>query len=66
MKKKVIPEITPYEINGSECGRDKNGKFVCLCGKCKPLPQISHNGNNRRNQCNRRNHDTPIHIITTL
>ena len=26
-----------YEINGPDCGRDKNGVFHCVCGKCKPI-----------------------------
>ena len=24
-----------YEIVGKNCGRDKNGIFRCVCGKCK-------------------------------
>lgn len=24
-----------YKINGQDCGRDKNGVFHCVCGKCK-------------------------------
>ena len=26
-----------YEINGPDCGRDKNGVFHCVCGRCKPI-----------------------------
>ena len=26
-----------YEINGPDCGRDKNGVFHCVCGKCRPI-----------------------------
>ena len=26
-----------YEINSPDCGRDKNGVFHCVCGKCKPI-----------------------------
>ena len=26
-----------YEINGPNCGRDKNGVFHCVCGKCRPI-----------------------------
>lgn len=29
-------EITPYEIHGPYCGRDIEGVFHCVCGKCKP------------------------------
>lgn len=24
-----------YAIVGKDCGRDKNGIFRCVCGKCK-------------------------------
>lgn len=30
-----------YEISGEGCGRDKNGVFHCVCGKCKPLRKKS-------------------------
>ena len=26
-----------YEVNSPNCGRDKNGVFHCVCGKCKPI-----------------------------
>ena len=26
-----------YRINSKECGRDKNGIFHCLCGKCENM-----------------------------
>lgn len=26
-----------YAIKSPNCGRDKNGKFHCTCGKCNPL-----------------------------
>ena len=26
-----------YEINDPDCGRDKNGVFHCVCGKCRPI-----------------------------
>lgn len=26
-----------YEINGPDCGRDKNGVFHCVCGKRRPI-----------------------------
>lgn len=26
-----------YEVNGPDCGRDKNGVFHCVCGKCRPI-----------------------------
>ena len=26
-----------YEINSPDCGRDKNGVFHCVCGKCRPI-----------------------------
>lgn len=34
------PEITDngYTIIGPNCGRDKNGVFKCVCGKCYPNP----------------------------
>lgn len=25
-----------YTIVGKNCGRDKNGVFKCVCGKCYP------------------------------
>lgn len=36
-----------YRIVGKQCGRDKNGVFVCVCGKCELIdPDICENGNN--------------------
>lgn len=26
-----------YRIVGQDCGRDKRGRFTCVCGKCKPI-----------------------------
>lgn len=26
-----------YYIASDACGRDKNGKFVCVCGKCRVM-----------------------------
>ena len=26
-----------YEVNSPNCGRDKNGVFHCVCGRCKPI-----------------------------
>lgn len=26
-----------YYIASNACGRDKNGKFVCVCGKCRVM-----------------------------
>lgn len=26
-----------YEVNSPDCGRDKNGVFHCVCGKCRPI-----------------------------
>jgi hypothetical protein len=28
-------------INGPDCGRDKEGNFVCVCGKCREIPTAS-------------------------
>ncbi len=45
-----------YRINSNspDCGRDKNGVFICVCGKCEALMiDDSHNcGNDGRNSCN--------------
>lgn len=49
-----------YKIVGPRCGRDINGEFSCVCGKCEPLPSDQGdicdysgcdggNGRNRRN-----------------
>lgn len=39
-----------YQINGANCGRDKDGNFYCYCGKCK---QMAEQGNNPSNYiCN--------------
>lgn len=29
----------PYLIIGPDCGRDYTGKFHCVCGKCRRLPE---------------------------
>lgn len=36
----IPPEITDsgYIVYGASCGRNKDGKFVCVCGKCVPKP----------------------------
>lgn len=26
-----------YEINSPDCGRDEDGNFHCVCGKCRPI-----------------------------
>ena len=26
-----------WKIRGAKCGRDRTGRFVCVCGKCEPL-----------------------------
>lgn len=28
-----------YSIAGKDCGRDENGVFHCVCGKCIPLDE---------------------------
>lgn len=41
---------TGYTIKSPKCGRDKNGVFHCVCGKCEPLSaEIGENGNNSGN-----------------
>ena len=30
-----------YKIVGKNCGRDKNGNFICTCGKCEIIPTVS-------------------------
>lgn len=38
-----------YKINGDKCGRDKNGVFHCVCGKCEKLDTCKReNGNDSR------------------
>lgn len=39
-----------YEINGQDCGRDKNGVFHCVCGKCKETDSAA-KGDHCRNGC---------------
>lgn len=42
MKPKNIPtEVTAYKIVGHNCGRDENGVFHCVCGKCNPREQTA-------------------------
>lgn len=52
--------MTYYKIVGPRCGRDANGDFICVCGKCEPLTSgesdvcdysgyYSNNSGNRRN-----------------
>lgn len=41
-----------HSINSPYCGRDENGVFHCVCGKCKLTDSgIGHNGNNSGNDC---------------
>lgn len=38
MSGKRVPTVdTAYEVVGSDCGRDKDGVFHCVCGMCRPL-----------------------------
>lgn len=43
-----------WKIVGAECGRDKNGAFVCVCGECIRL--LGEQGDKRNydtgNRCN--------------
>ena len=39
-----------YEINGQDCGRDKNVVFHCVCGKCKETDSAA-KGDDCRNGC---------------
>lgn len=39
-----------YKINGQDCGRDKNGVFHCVCGKCKETDSAA-KGNHCRDIC---------------
>lgn len=32
---KTLGSKNGYAIVGKNCGRDKNGIFRCVCGKCK-------------------------------
>lgn len=36
-----------YQIKSPFCGRDKDGCFKCVCGKCTPI--VSKEGDNSRN-----------------
>lgn len=40
-----------YKINGQNCGRDKNGVFHCVCGKCKETDSAA-KGDDCRDGCN--------------
>ena len=35
-----------YYIASDACGRDKNGKFVCVCGKCRVVTNQEADGDN--------------------
>lgn len=46
--------VVGYRIKrGSpDCGRDKNGVFRCICGRCEALgPDVNHDCGNRGNNC---------------
>ncbi len=47
-----------YEVVGRNCGRDKNGVFRCVCGKCKPLRKQSKNRRNSGNDGSDGGNDT--------
>lgn len=39
-----------FQINSPRCGRDKRGRFKCVCGKCKAiLSERNDNGDNSGN-----------------
>lgn len=31
--------IHKWIVVGPKCGRDKNGTFRCVCGRCRELPR---------------------------
>ena len=33
-------ETDKYRIVGKSCGRDRNGIFRCICGKCKLILEV--------------------------
>lgn len=60
--------MVSYIINSHECGRDENGVFHCVCGKCQKLnADICHDRDNSSNDCSdggdysddSSNHETP-------
>lgn len=59
MNIKNIPTVdTAYEVVGSDCGRDKNGVFHCVCGMCRPLRKQSENRSDCGNNSSDRRNDT--------
>ena len=48
-KHRILTADCAYEIFGENCGRDENGVFRCVCGKCKPLRK---QGEHRCDGCN--------------
>lgn len=45
---------TAYKINSPFCGRDKNGRFKCVCGKCTQVDSAKR-GDSRNDSSNGRN-----------
>lgn len=48
-----------HRIYGANCGRDKNGVFHCVCGKCEPILTADNrddNGDNRSDSGNGRDY----------
>jgi len=42
--------IHKWIVVGPKCGRDKNGTFRCVCGRCRELPHNkSQNGGDGSN-----------------
>ncbi len=37
----TLEPVKKYEINGSNCGRDKKGNLYCCCGRCKLTPEAT-------------------------
>lgn len=62
-----------YLINSPECGRDKNGVFHCVCGKCRVIGSATesensrdggNNGRNRRNSRQDSVYNKPVPVGT--
>ena len=45
--------VSKWIVVGPKCGRDKNGTFRCVCGRCRELPynKNQNGGNNSNSSC---------------
>lgn len=59
--KSIPADFTGYKIFGEKCGRDENGAFHCVCGRCRPIRHLEIDTLSRRIRLN----GTPIESMVT-